>query len=60
MNWKYLLFDIFKVALPLVAALLLPDTAPQAEIITSILYLLSLVLGADAVKKTVAAVKKAA
>jgi hypothetical protein len=60
MNWKYLLFDIFKVALPLAAAWLLPEGAPQVEIIASLLYLLSLVLGVDAVKKTVTAMKKAA
>ena len=60
MNWKYLLFDIFKVGVPLVVAWLLPETAPQVEIIVSLLYLLSAILGVDAVKKTVAAIKKAA
>ena len=60
MNWKYLLFDIFKVALPLAAAWLLPETAPQVEIITAVLYILAAVLGVDAVKKTATSMKKAA
>ena len=60
MNWKYLIFDIFKVALPLVATFLLPDIAPQADIISTLLYTLSVVLGIDAVKKTYTAIKKAA
>lgn len=60
MNWKYLLFDLLKVAVPIAVAALLPEMAPQAEIIQVALYLFSLILGVDAVQKTYKSIKKAA
>lgn len=56
-NLKYLVWDIFKVATPVIVAAFLPDTAPQAEVINSFLYGLAAVLGIDATAKTIKAKK---
>lgn len=56
MNLKYLIFDIIKVLIPLITAQFLPEGAPQSEIIQVAMYLLALLLGADAAQKTRAAV----
>ena len=55
MKIKYLIFDVVKVVLPIVAAQLLPEGAPDAAIITTILYALALILGIDSAQKTIRA-----
>ncbi len=58
MKWKYVLFDILKLALPLLATQLLPSNAPHGEIVTTLLYALAALLGVDSVSKTVRSIKK--
>jgi len=57
MNWKYLLYDLLKVVVPVLVAQLFPDNAPNAELVTAILYVFALVLGVDSVQKTVKSLK---
>ena len=57
MNWKYVLFDILKLALPLLAAQLLPEGAPNAEIVATVLYALAAILGIDSAQKTIRGLK---
>lgn len=57
MKLTYLIYDIIKLAAPLIASALLPDGAPQGEIVTVILYALAVILGVDSVQKTVRSVK---
>lgn len=56
LNWKYLVFDMIKLALPIIIANLLPD-APQAEILQVVLYILSAILGVDSSQKIVRAIR---
>ena len=57
MKVKYLIFDLVKLALPLIATQFLPDGAPSNEIVTSLLYILATVLGVDSVAKTINAIR---
>lgn len=57
MNWKYLVYDIFKFVLPVLTAQYLPEGAPESAIITTVLYLFALVLGIDSVQKIIRAKK---
>ena len=58
MKFKYLLFDILKLAVPVIIAQYLPSF-PQAETVITVLYIFAAVLGVDSVQKTIKA-KKAA
>jgi len=57
-NWKYFIYDLFKVGVPILVGALLPETAPQVEIISVALYIFAAVLGIDAIKKTAVSLKK--
>ncbi len=57
MKIKYLIFDVVKLALPLIATQFLPDGAPSNEIVASLLYILATVLGVDSVAKTINAIR---
>lgn len=52
-NWKYMVYDLFKIAVPILVNQFIPEF-PQGETITVILYGFAAVLGIDSVKKTFA------
>jgi hypothetical protein len=56
-NWKYLVFDIVKVALPLLLVALLPEGVAQGTVIDAVLYGFAALLGIDSVQKTARSVK---
>ncbi len=58
MNWKYFLFDLFKVIVPVLVAQLFPEGAPKESLVEAILYVFALILGLDSIQKTVRAVKR--
>ena len=50
-NWKYFIYDLFKIAVPILVNQFMPDF-PQSETITMVLYAFAGVLGLDSIKKT--------
>jgi len=51
MNWLYLIFDLLKIAVPILVANFIPEQWPQADLITVILYALGVIFGIDSGSK---------